>query len=501
MQSSRASAYPRKPGVSASSVLRAILIVVPVLFVVLYLVLALLRMRYPFGLEWMEGSMVDHVIWILEGNRLYLAPSLEFIPAIYNPLYLYLAAAFSKVIGGGFLPLRLISILSSIGTFIVLYRFVRRETGDWAAALVAVGFFAATYRISGAWFDIARPDSLFLFLLISALYVVRFKPSAPYYLLAGILIYLSFMTKQTAVVAFFPMMLYAVWANVRLGMILAVAVVVPMVASILYLDWVYDGWYLYYVFDLPSGHPRSWGMLVRFWTHYVIIKVPFAGLAGLVYLYFGWRQGARQTFWFYLAASAGFIGSSWLTTLHKASYQNVLFSAYAIVAILLGLGFAAALRLAAGRSRLAGTLVLVMCLCQFGLVSYNPLKQVPTEQDRRAGGELLQLVSGTEGDVFVPHHGYVTSRTGKGIHAHWMALYDILRSSGDMAEVMKAELQQAVRQRRYQLMIGDDDGWLEDEVEMLDSHYVDIGPVFDSPDVFYPVTGMRARPEHIWIPR
>lgn len=48
---------------------------------------------------------------------------------------------------------------------------VRRASGSTAAGVVATGLYAATYRVSGAWADTARVDSLLLALLLAAVLV------------------------------------------------------------------------------------------------------------------------------------------------------------------------------------------------------------------------------------------------------------------------------------------------------------------------------------------
>ena len=52
----------------ATKFLRHALFAFGVGFVVVYVIVALLRMGYPFELEWIEGSCVDHVIHILDGK-------------------------------------------------------------------------------------------------------------------------------------------------------------------------------------------------------------------------------------------------------------------------------------------------------------------------------------------------------------------------------------------------------------------------------------------------
>ena len=69
--------------------LRYALISFGILFVLLYIIIALIRIRYPFELEWIEGALVDHVNWLLTGHKLYVQPSLDFVPYFYTPLYFY----------------------------------------------------------------------------------------------------------------------------------------------------------------------------------------------------------------------------------------------------------------------------------------------------------------------------------------------------------------------------------------------------------------------------
>ena len=57
------------------------------------------RVGYPYDLEWMEGGMLVHGHRVLNGEGLYVPPSLDFIPYIYPPLYSWVLAAFGAVFG------------------------------------------------------------------------------------------------------------------------------------------------------------------------------------------------------------------------------------------------------------------------------------------------------------------------------------------------------------------------------------------------------------------
>lgn len=189
---------------------RYILCICATLYFIAYFILVFYRIQYPFELEWCEGSSVHQVMKILSGEKMYIPPSLEFISLPYTPLYFYISAAVSKVIGIGFVPLRLLSFVSSLGCFFIIFLFVKRETGSNYSGFLASSLFAATFRISGAWFDIARVDSLFLFLLLLSMYSIKLHDSSISLMLAGILVSLSFMTKQTALIISVPIMFYCI---------------------------------------------------------------------------------------------------------------------------------------------------------------------------------------------------------------------------------------------------------------------------------------------------
>ena len=96
-------------------ILRRVLPGIAAAYILVYLAVALLRLRYPFQLEWIESGSLDQVRRILSGRKLYARPSLGFVSFIYTPVYFYVSAAAARVLGDGFLPLRLVSLAASLG--------------------------------------------------------------------------------------------------------------------------------------------------------------------------------------------------------------------------------------------------------------------------------------------------------------------------------------------------------------------------------------------------
>jgi hypothetical protein len=54
-------------------------------FIVAYVVVAVLRMRYRFELEWIEGASVVQVRPLVDGHALYVRPSISFVPGNFPP--------------------------------------------------------------------------------------------------------------------------------------------------------------------------------------------------------------------------------------------------------------------------------------------------------------------------------------------------------------------------------------------------------------------------------
>src|SRR6476619_1878667 len=74
--------------------------------------IAISTVNYPFQLEWLEGGTVDVIQRVVTGRGIYVEPSLEYVPYVYMPLYYWLAALVTEVVGIGLLAPRLVSLVS-----------------------------------------------------------------------------------------------------------------------------------------------------------------------------------------------------------------------------------------------------------------------------------------------------------------------------------------------------------------------------------------------------
>ena len=135
-----------------------------------YVGTALQRIAYPYELQFFEGSTVEVSARVAEGLPLYGPPTTDFTPWPYPPLYFWVTGELARWTGIDLTTLRAVSFVASLVSIVLVVLIVRRVTGSIIAGLVAAGLFAGTYRVSGAWFDAARVDSLLVLLLLAAIY-------------------------------------------------------------------------------------------------------------------------------------------------------------------------------------------------------------------------------------------------------------------------------------------------------------------------------------------
>jgi Dolichyl-phosphate-mannose-protein mannosyltransferase len=488
---------------TAGRIVVAVAAAVPV---AVYLYVALRRLGYPFELEWLEGGEVEIVSRVVHGQGIYVAPTLHYVPYPYPPLFIWVSAAFAKVLGVGFLAPRLVSFLASLGVLALLWDAVRRETGDPVAGLVAAGLFAATYQASGAYFDLARVDSLFLVLLLAAIAVARRAQTWRGGTLVGLLLFLSFFTKQTALIAAVPVLVYLVVSRRRVGLAGAVTLAALLAISTAALDHATHGWYVYYVFqELPSQGINA-RAIETFIPKSLLRPTGWAVVVGLAGLVVGWRTqwagaaagvdggaGSTTRWPFWIFAGAGLVGASWLSLVHAGGSFDVLMPSYAAVAIFAGLGYDALFRSDPRHQALLGTLLAVAILVQLAQLDRGSLHEIPSGESTAAGHHFIALVASLPGQVIVADHPWYDTMAGKPSWAQSEAVHDVLRSGpGPARRDLLASIRATLASPSVTAVFGDDP---EDTIGPGFDHYFRLGPaVFSCARCFFPVTDVPRRP-------
>jgi len=426
-----------------------------IFFVLLFLLVALRRLRYPFELDRLESGVMTSVWRIAHGQQLYSAPTLEWVPFLYAPLYFYLSAALAHMTGLGYGTLRLVSILATLGSLATIYASVFRETRRHAAALVAAGLFACLYDVCLGWYDVGRVDSLSVFFFLLALYATRWaNPVA-----AALLWLLAFHTKQTflpfGVLAFLPL-----WRTPR-RMVAGMATFASLAwLSVHLLNRASGGWYSHYAFG--TAHqlafvPRN---AILFLPVDIVGPLPVAVailLAAAILRPPNLRSSATA---FYGFITVLLLGATGFVRAHQGANINAVIPAYAWLCILAGLSIHRILGwledpasgLAPRHVQLAAcTLWLALC-AQLLAHIYQPGRWVPSRASIGYRNALLNAVRATPGDVWLVDHSYDGILAGKPLHPDWDAFDAVL---GLPYPPVVADFNRAIAQRRYSAILID----------------------------------------------
>ena len=466
------------------------------------LMITLSRIGYPYALEWLEGTSLIHVERILSGRLLYTEPSLSYVTLSYPPLYYYVSAALSAAFGGGFTPLRVVSLGASVGCVGLIYATVRHQRATVSASLISAGLFCATFRIGGAWFDIARVDMLAAFLMLASLRLMLSRTSLGMGL-AGIAITLACLTKQPYLIVLVAMCAHLLIVHRdRNAAVFVMTSVGSLAAATWLLNQVHGGWYGFFVFEMPGRHDliREFEYGSRLlWIDTMVLAVPVVAAIAMWFLLGVLRASTRPTergSWprdaaAILVVTGATLAISWSGLMNPGGYNNVLVPLLAMLAVIAGLGLDRILKTWTGAAASAGIALLAV---QFAILYFPPGAQVPTEQDRLAGDEIVNLLRAQDGDVFVPYHPELPLFAGKPAYANYIALYELEGGQGGGDEKLwsqvRSALAAAVARRKFELILLD-----KPQFWGAPDRYYGSSEVGFEQGVFYPVTGWRTRPD------
>ncbi len=444
-----------------------------------WLALALLRLGYPYELEWNGGAMLDHSERVLNHLPLYVRPGPGWFPFEYPPLYFWVCAALMRLGDGeSYVPMRLVSILSTVGCAALIFVYVRSLVVSRGAgrtwALIAAGLFLASYRFTGAWYDLERLDMLFMLLtLTGAVCLLRclsatggadsatrqeysgppilnpssvFRPpSTSWAAAAAVALSLAFLTKQQALLFILAGGAALAWAGA--GRPLAVFAVLTGLlcgGAVVALNADSQGWFGYYCFHVPIANGIRASLVPIYFCADLPLYAPCIGILLLVLrapkppgpeegAYSAPVRNGRAALATLMLAAGLLV--SFLSRAHWGGDQNVLIPGF----VFLGASACAV----AGRWQHAiprgGAPLYLLMVCQLLTLSYRPDAQLPTAVGSDAGRRFQAAVHDLEreGEVLCIDHGHVTRPR----HFHTLGLRDAMEADGGMPPDLSAALQ------------------------------------------------------------
>ena len=489
------------------------------------------RIAYPYDLEWMEGGMLHHALRFQTGHGIYTAPSIEFIPYLYTPLYPALLATLGGIFGLSYTLGRVLSVLSLLGIAVVgtiticapRFRHDGKAPGI-VGSVLALGLFAAVYPYVEGWYDLVRADTMFLFLVTAGLAAAMFwsgegvgvRGHARVAAVAAIFAF-AFFAKQTGVLYVAlggVVVLIVAWRR-----ILTYALVAAFVGfgGTGLMNATSDGWFWVYVRKIHNAHDFNYD---RFWKSYSNILWHFRALTVvvavtlLVVLYTWLRrpaQGLRRelprqakpfllwTAAFALSTVVGAIG--WGTEFaHFNAYMpaflhGALAAGAAVPALAACVGILGGARrysrpVAHGVAAAAALSLALTCMHW----TWQPTRFIPTQADVAAGDLLIKRLTALQGDVWMPSHPWYLVLAGKQPHVHRMGIKDVTWRQNRMV----LGLDEALKSHRFSAIVFDNrDLFLElPEIRRYYRPALKL-PANEQPRLY---TGAIVAPESIWVP-
>ncbi len=483
--------------------LRLTLFTLAAWFFGLVLYVTLSRISYPFDLEWMENASLIQVLRLLDGKLLYVEPNLEYIPTIYPPFYYYLSSLVAKIIAvRWFLPLRLVSLSASFGIILMIFVIVFRETHSRYWAFIAACFFSATFLVGGAWFDIARVDTLSVFLVIFATFWLGMS-AYPTSLFAGLLFTCAFFTKQTSLLMISGLLVCGFIFQNRRNAILAGLTFVMSSSLWLWYEYVQSsGWFWYYFFILPSLHSLPHPGRFYFGQPIImILPVLIAFCVCLVWYFFFPVQVFKEKSGLWTVLAITMLAASILASLNPGSFNNNYIPFYASFSILFGISMPSLLNRFNSRQVFKQALFYTLIISQFLVLLYNPISQIPTAADLHAGQMLVTKLKSVDGEILIPNHNAIAILAGKKTYAHLIALEEIRGNFGQPEALewnrISAEIRSDISSHKFAAIVLDQPNQIWADVP---KYYAETRIDYPNQNVFQPVTGGRTRPQSIFTP-
>src|SRR5512139_2486991 len=130
-----------------------------VFYVFSFLNFSAVLLRYPFDYDQPEGNVILVGKLLETGRPLYDDPNnYPKLPYVYPPFFPLLISVFTALFGGGVMTARLISLLSTAGICLLIYRIVRSSGAPrWISALSSLLMFS--YPLAAICLTFARSDA------------------------------------------------------------------------------------------------------------------------------------------------------------------------------------------------------------------------------------------------------------------------------------------------------------------------------------------------------
>jgi 4-amino-4-deoxy-L-arabinose transferase-like glycosyltransferase len=386
------------------------------------------HIAFPLNLEAMELTVLQHLKRIIEGLPLYPEPTSDFVALAYNPLYYYLCVPFALIFGTNLLAMRLVSILGVLGSALLIFLAVRRETKSNWWGLMATGLYAAAYQAMDTYLDNAHRDSWLMFSILLGCYLIDQNQSRMKDCIGVILTVIAFWFKQQGAIFAIGTVLYLTWRDGwrKSWLFWLLALVLGPGLYLVIPDWLFGSHFHYFTWQVPRQWTELKGeeiknLLKHVLNFYFILAIPASIATGLAL-----RARHKASIWYFMFPVA--VVSGILATVSPGSNNNVFIpmGTWFIITRVLGLK-----QLIDRYPELHRWGVHLFAIgLAFALFLYNPTSVIVSTQASVAYKDMVSYLNSLDGTVYAPWLGQLPNGYKFYPSVHWVPLEDIIRGPG-----------------------------------------------------------------------
>ncbi|NDJ85665.1 MAG: hypothetical protein GYB66_07250 [Chloroflexi bacterium] len=397
------------------------------------------QIGFPLHLDLMEGTVLQHYERAANFEAIYPEPTPEYVPLAYNPLYYVISVPIGWVFGTNLFTLRLVATLGMVGSAFMIYRIVSEKTASRWWGLIAIGLFAAAYRVMDAYLNTAHSDSWFLFSALMGSYIIDRNWSRNWNLAGVGILAAAFWFKQHGALFAIGGVLFLTWREVRqldwgwrdgIQRSIPYWLLAGVLGPTLYVfggPWLFGEEFHYFTWEVPRGWSElTLGAFFRYGFFIARNYLAIAAASGLFVAFIVLRDRKKLNIWhvqFVFAMLSGFMG-----TLDPGSADNVYIpmGTWFIVVGTIGLHELEARIEIAQQYRVAALAVAVT----FALFIYDFQSVVVSPNADESYDDFTAMLENLHGPIYAPWQGHISGDYNLYPNPHWVALEDMIRGPG-----------------------------------------------------------------------
>ncbi len=384
---------------------------------------------FPLNLEAMELTVVQHFKRAVAGQLIYVEASPDFVPLAYAPFYYYFSVPFAWLFGANLFTMRLVAILGMLGSGILIYLATNKQTQSNWWGIMAVGLFAAAYRVMDTYLDNAHSDSWLLFSVLLGCHLIQWNKSRAINLLGVLFLVMAFWFKQHGALFAIGGVLYLTWRD-GLKKSWVYWLVAALVGPILYAfapSLLFGDLFHYYTFTIPSHWSELNISAIKRYAGFIIKNYfVIAGVGVTAMIYSLVKDRNKMNVWYFtlpFAMLSGFLGA-----LDPGSNNNV-FIPMGVWFMLTGvLGIHAFMMRHDIVNKWA--LHLGALAISFALLLFNPASVVVSSNAGKAYQDFTSYLNSLDGPVYAPWIGQLEGGYIFSPSVHWVPMEDLIRGRG-----------------------------------------------------------------------